>query len=120
VTRRLFLIVVPTGLMTAAICFLTLAPHYRFHTDLRVIALLEHVLAYALLMLPTAVLRPGWLHRLWPLAAAMAGAIELAQPQFGRQATLLHFVASCFGIALTTLASLLTVDVREFLRRGAR
>ena len=119
-TRRLFLIAVPTGLMTAAICFLTLAPQYRFHTDLRMIALLEHVLAYALLMLPMAALRPSWLHRLWPLAIAMAGAIELAQPQFGRHATLLHFVASCFGVALTTLASLLTVDIREFLGRGAR
>ncbi|HBM62068.1 MAG TPA: hypothetical protein DD444_23120 [Citreicella sp.] len=114
--RRLFTIVLLTSLTAAAISFLALAPHHGVQSRYRMLAHLEHVLAFGLLMVPAALLRPHWLHWLWPMGIAFAGVIELLQPQFGRRADLMHWVSSSFGIVLITFGTWLALSIVDLIR----
>lgn len=57
-----------------------------------------HALAFALLMLPGALIAPRLARRLAPVALAFGGAIELIQPGFGRSAEWGDFLADGIGI----------------------
>ena len=58
-----------------------------------------HALAFALLVLPTAVTAPRLALRLSPLALAFGGAIELIQPFFDRGAEWGDLLADGIGVA---------------------
>lgn len=57
-----------------------------------------HALAFALLMLPGALIAPQLARRLGPVALAYGGAIELIQPSFGRSAEWGDFLADGLGV----------------------
>lgn len=108
--------VILTALLAAAILVLELTPHWGFHSGTRLVALLDHVLAYGLLMLPAALLRRGCLHGLWPLAAVFAGLMEALQPAVQWRGALSHWLASCFGILLVTLSCWLVLGIMELVK----
>ena len=61
---------------------------------------LHHVLAFAILMLPAAMMRPRLMLLLGPVLAAYGGLIEIVQPYFGRSRELADWHADLMGIAL--------------------
>jgi hypothetical protein len=107
-----------TALLVVAIVVLELTPQWGFHSGTRLVALLDHVLAYGLLMLPAALLRPGWLHALWPLAATFAGLMEALQPAVQWRGALSHWLAACFGILIVTLSCWLVMGIMELVKAG--
>ena len=69
----------------------------------------HHILAYAILVMPTAIRKPkNWIH-ICLLFIAYSGAIELLQPYVNRHGELLDMIANTTGvIAGTLLSNLLT------------
>ncbi|HBM58196.1 MAG TPA: hypothetical protein DD444_03265 [Citreicella sp.] len=115
-SRTTILTVCLTMILALGIAALALAPTPILLDDRWMGGLLEHVLSFALLMVPAALLRPAWLIWLWPTAAVYAGGLELLQPQFGRNGAPLHWVSSCFGLTLITLSTWLVQGVMELSR----
>lgn len=68
---------------------------------------MHHVLAFALLALPAALLSPRMLWAVVPLAAAFGAGIEVVQPFVGRSAELADWMADMAGLATGTCAGLL-------------
>lgn len=68
----------------------------------------HHLLGFAVLALPVAVVRPRAMLWLAPVLAAYGGAIELVQPAVGRGRELADWLADLAGIGLGTLVGLVT------------
>ncbi|MCD1619639.1 hypothetical protein K7H20_16390 [Salipiger manganoxidans] len=115
-SRTTTLTVCLTMILALGIAVLALTPTPILQDDRWMVGLLEHVLSFALLMIPAALLRPAWLIWLWPTAAVYAGGLELLQPQFGRNGAALHWASSCFGLTLMTLSTWLIQGVMELSR----
>ena len=77
---------------------------------------LYHVMAFAGLVFPTALLYARSLVCILPLAALFGGAIELVQPYMGRAAEVADALADLAGLALGTVTGL---ALRAWLRRYA-
>ncbi|MCB1339730.1 MAG: VanZ family protein [Pseudooceanicola sp.] len=73
-----------------------------------------HLVAFALLTLPLAVVAPRHLLWLLPLGIAYGGAIELIQPHVGRSRELADFLSDGAGAVIGSVAGL---ALRMFLRR---
>ena len=67
---------------------------------------LYHVMAFAGLVFPTALLYARSLVCILPLAALFGGAIELVQPYMGREAEVADVLADLVGLALGTVTGL--------------
>jgi len=57
-----------------------------------------HLAGFAALVLPTAILQPGWSLRVGLGSLLYGGIIEVIQPSFGRDAEWLDFIANGIGI----------------------
>ena len=77
---------------------------------------LYHVMAFAGLVFPTALLYTRSLVWILPLAALFGGAIELVQPFIGREAEVADVLADLVGLGMGTLIGL---TLRAWLRRHA-
>lgn len=60
----------------------------------------QHLLAFATLVAPSAILAPRLLIWTVPFALVYGGAIELVQPHVGRQGELADWLADLVGVAL--------------------
>lgn len=59
-----------------------------------------HVVAFAVLALPIAFLRPGWLILTVPVYMAFGGLIEIVQPFVGRDRSLADWIADLIGLGI--------------------
>lgn len=116
-TRTVWL--VSTIAIALLIAFLTLTPtphlpNGNFHWDK-----LAHMLAFMVLVFPTAALWPRVAAWIGVLAVAYGGAIEIIQPFTGRSAELADLVADGIGVALGII---LGTMLRRFVaaRRAVR
>ena len=91
----------------ALICWLTLTPQSLPKSSGYQLDKVAHFIAFAALILPTAVLRPRFLWWSLPLAAGLGIGIELIQPYFGRSKEWMDAVADLFGLAAGTVAGLI-------------
>lgn len=80
---------------------------------------MHHVLAFALLALPAALLSPRMLWAVVPLAAAFGAGIEVVQPFVGRSAELADWVADMAGLAGGASLGLIVRAMRQLQRRRA-
>ncbi len=105
-----------TALVAAAIIGLTLSPPMAlsFHGFLQ-IDKLYHLAAFAALMLPAALLDPRSLRWVMPAGLALGLAIEILQPNVGREASAFDFLADAIGLALGTALGL---ALRRFRARS--
>ncbi len=96
---------IATAALATAIAYLTLSPPNEDPVGL-LSDKVYHVLAFAALAFPTALLYARSL--IWTLPAAMTfgGAIELIQPFVGRQNELGDFVADIVGLGIGTVLGL--------------
>ncbi|WP_160144541.1 VanZ family protein [Pseudogemmobacter humi] len=75
---------------------------------------LHHMLAFTVLALPVALLRPRWMLQTALALALYGGLIELVQPFVGRSRDLMDWLANLAGIATGSLTGL---ALRLLLRR---
>jgi len=94
-TAALFL----TGILAAVIGVLTLIP-MDLPVDIGGGDKLHHLIAFAALILPSAILYRRALVWLAPAVLLYGGLIELIQPTVGRQGEWLDFLADGLGVAL--------------------
>jgi VanZ family protein len=80
-----------------SIAVLTLMPQTTMPKAPQGMDKVYHALAFAFLLIPTALLRPTLLRFILPLAIAYGGMIEIIQPYFGRSADLADLVADSIG-----------------------
>lgn len=76
-----------------------------------------HVLGFAALVLPCAVLYPRLLVWIVPAAFALGGAIELIQPLFGREGWVDDFLAGLAGVVIGALLGLCIHMVLRLISR---
>ena len=95
-----------TGILAATIGVLTLAP-INLPVNIGGGDKLHHLIAFAALVLPCAVLYRRVLVWLAPAALLYGGLIEFIQPALGRHGEWLDFVADSFGVALGVVLGLL-------------
>lgn len=104
-TLRTMIALSMTAAMAVTITFLALTP-----SDLPLpIATSDksrHFMAFAVLSLPVAVLRPRYLPWAVIAFAAFGGLIELVQPSFGRTRDIEDFYADLWGIGAGSLIGL--------------
>ena len=105
-----------TVLCAMVIAILTLAP-VSIANDLPVNDKLYHLIAFAGLVLPSAVLYPRALLWALPFAVLFGGAIEIVQPAMGRNGEWPDFYADIWGVGLGLLVGLC---VRAVLRACTR
>jgi VanZ family protein len=108
-----------TTLLAMTIIGLTLSPPMTLplpDTGLLQVDKLYHIAAFAALMLPAAILNPRSLRWVLPAGLALGLAIELIQPQVGRDASVFDFLADAIGLALGTAMGL---SLRRFRTRSA-
>ena len=86
----------------ALICWLTLTPQSLPKSSDYQLDKVAHFIAFAALILPTAVLRPAFLWWCLPLAAGLGIGIEVIQPYFDRSKEWMDTVADLFGLAAGT------------------
>lgn len=79
---------------------------------------LHHFLAFAALVMPSALLHRRALFWTVPLAVVIGGAIEIIQPYVGRDRDIHDFMADCIGVALGCGLGLVLRFARERLRGG--
>lgn len=78
----------------------------------------HHLIAFAALIFPAAVLRPRWVVGLSLILAGYGGAIELIQPHVGRSGEWADWFADLIGIVLGVASGLLVRNaLRGVLRR---
>lgn len=106
-----------TVALAALILYLTLAP-VTVPKGLPQSDKLNHVLAFAALAFPVALVRPSWLPIAIPAFAAFGGMIEIIQPYFGRGRELLDWLADIAGIGLGSLTGLAFWAACKKLHRG--
>lgn len=94
-TRR-FVALSTTFMVAVVIGYLTLTP-FNLQADVPGSDKLHHFVAFALLMLPCAVLSPRLLLILLPLGVLYGGVIEWYQPQIGRARETADFIADLAG-----------------------
>lgn len=79
----------------------------------------HHMIAFAALIFPAAVLRPRWVVGLSLILAAYGGAIEIIQPYVGRSGEWADWVADLIGIAAGVACGLVVRStLRGILRRA--
>jgi hypothetical protein len=108
-----------TTLLAMAILGLTLSPPMTLplpDTGFLQVDKLYHIAAFAALMLPAAILNPRSLRWILPAGLALGLAIELIQPQVGRDASAFDFLADAIGLAL---GAALGLSLRRYLTRSA-
>lgn len=66
----------------------------------------QHLLAFAVLVLPGIALRPRWTVALVIFALSFGAAIELVQPFVGRQADLADWIADAKGVGIGAVLGL--------------
>ena len=76
----------------------------------------SHLLAFAALVLPLAVVRPRWNVALFLLSTAYGASIELIQPYVGRSREMADFFADVIGILGGMLVGLLVRRLFPSLR----
>ncbi len=86
--------------LTATIAALTLMPQASMPVGPQGVDKLYHMVAFAALIFPTALLRPKWCLRFGCLAILYGGIIEAIQPVFGRSADMSDFWADGLGVAM--------------------
>ena len=91
---------VSTVVIALAIGFLTLTPAHHVPRGDFLWDKLAHLIAFLVLVLPTAALWPRVTAWVGALAVVYAGAIEVIQPYAGRSAELGDLIADGIGIAL--------------------
>lgn len=93
-----------TALFALAIAVATLLPVPQPDLGVSSADKIQHLIAFAALTLPLAVVRPRVLAWLLPAAIAFGGAIEVIQPSVGRLREVGDFIAdaagACIGAAL--------------------
>lgn len=107
-----------TALVITAIAILSLAPvsgpGLLPGTDK-----IYHLVSYAALALPSAVLYPRALALVFPFAILFGGAIEIIQPAVGRSGERLDFYADVAGVCLGALLGLCARGMLRVIKRGA-
>lgn len=92
-----------TALLAVTILGLTLSPPMRLplqNMGLLQVDKLYHIAAFAALILPAAILDPRGLCWVLPAGLALGLAIEIIQPNVGREASGFDFLADAIGLAL--------------------
>jgi hypothetical protein len=92
-----------TMLLAVTILGLTLSPPVTLPLQglgLLQIDKLYHIAAFAALILPAALLDPRGLRWVLPAGLALGLAIEIIQPNVGREASAFDFLADAIGLAL--------------------
>jgi hypothetical protein len=106
-TKRLRAVVIwLTISLTISIAALTLIP-FNVPADAPGSDKTHHLLAFAALTLPCAVLYPKALLRVALAAAVFGAVIEVIQPYVGRQGELADFIADLFGVGIGATLGLL-------------
>ena len=98
-SRTTFWLLLSLGL-AATIAALTLMPQASMPVGPQGVDKLYHMVAFAALIFPTALLRPKWCLRFGCLAILYGGIIEAIQPVFGRSADMSNFWADGLGVAM--------------------
>ncbi|MGR3481817.1 hypothetical protein [Salipiger marinus] len=80
----------------------------------------EHVLAYAVLVLPAAVVRPGWLLWLVPVGLVLGGLIEAVKLLKGGAELVNDLVAAAIGLVLVSAGSFTLRCLVALLRNDLR
>lgn len=93
-----------TLLLAMIIVFLTLTPVTAPNIIGSASDKLYHVIAFAALTFPMALLYPPRAKTVLICAIVLGAAIEIIQPMVGRTASLLDFVADLIGVLLGTFA----------------
>ena len=94
--------------LAATIAALTLMPKASMPVGPQGVDKLYHMVAFAALNFPTALLRPKWCLRYGCLAILYGGLIEAIQPVFGRSADMSDFWADGLGVAMGIFLGLAT------------
>jgi len=104
--------ILATASIAIAIALLTLSGPLQMPVGFQMSDKIYHAIAFAALVLPTAIL---WPRRL--LAVASGGiiygiAIELVQPYLGRTAEFGDILANCVGVGLASLVGVIAAGIR--------
>jgi VanZ family protein len=86
--------------LAATVAALTLMPQASMPVGPQGVDKLYHMVAFAALIFPTAMLRPKSCLRFGCLAIVYGGIIEAIQPVFGRSADMSDFWADGLGVAM--------------------
>lgn len=86
--------------LAATIAALTLMPSGSVPAGTHGIDKVYHIVAFAALITPTALLRPKWCLHVGCLAIVFGGMIETIQPSFGRSANIWDFLADIGGVVI--------------------
>ena len=100
--------------LAGIIAVLTLIPQVEMPAGPRGIDKLYHVAAFAALVFPTALLRPGRWRSAGFIAILSGGIIEIIQPAVGRSSDMSDLLADALGVAVGILLGL---AVRRILNR---
>lgn len=111
------LALVATLLLAVSIAWLTLTPDPPTpDLNIPLADKLYHAMAFAALILPTALLYARSLKWILPLALLFGGAIELVQHYTGREPEVADFLADVAGLGMGTVMGL---ALRTWVRRRA-
>ena len=121
-SKRHTLAIFATAILAALIAYLTLTPPRPETSDGLLSDKAYHVIAFAALVFPSALLYRRSLVWLIPAALVLGAAIELVQPFVGRSAELADFVADSVGVACGLAAgyALRAWRIRSLGRRKTR
>ena len=86
--------------LAATVAALTLMPQASMPVGPQGVDKLYHMVAFAALIFPTAMLRPKSCLRFGCLAIVYGGIIEAIQPVFGRSADMSDFLADGLGVTI--------------------
>ena len=118
--NRHTLAILATTILAAVIAYLTLTPPHSQMSDGLLSDKAYHVIAFAALVFPSALLYQRSLIWLIPAALMFGAAIELIQPWVGRSAEIVDFIADAVGVLIGTLTGLaLRLRTRLFARARA-
>ena len=91
-----------TCAIALAIALLTLGPR-AVEADTLGGDKIQHALGFGAILLPAALLRPGWLFCLAPATLLAGGLVEVLQTQMAREGSLSDWLADGIGIALAII-----------------